>query len=103
MPAGFVETTAGLVLAFGLPTPIAAAASLRDDSTTTKACSHATSHSRDENGEWACPWLLPTTGSGRFPVRGCAPDLSRIVNDQGKGTPERLTSDVQLHWRIRRH
>ena len=37
---------------------------------------------------------LLTTGSGRFPVRGYAPLLSRIMDDQGERTPERRTSDV---------
>jgi hypothetical protein len=48
-------------------------------------------------------WSLLTTGSGRFPVRGYAPVLSRIMDDQGEHTPERLTSDVQFHWCIRSH
>ena len=46
---------------------------------------------------------LPTTGSGRFPVRGCAPLLSRIVDDQGERAPERRTGDVQFHRNIRSH
>src|SRR5687768_14470977 len=47
--------------------------------------------------------VLLTTGSGRFPVRGCAPLLSRIMDDQGERTSERLTTDVQFHWSIRWH
>ena len=46
---------------------------------------------------------LPATGSGRFPVRGYASLLSRIMDDEGERTPERRTSDIELHWNIRRH
>ena len=46
---------------------------------------------------------LLATGSGRFPVRRCAPLLSRIMDDQRERTPERRTRDVQFHWNIRRH
>jgi hypothetical protein len=46
---------------------------------------------------------LLTTGSGRFPVRGYAPLLRRIMDDQGERTPERRTSDVQFHRNIRSH
>jgi hypothetical protein len=48
-------------------------------------------------------WWLPTTGSGRFPVRGYASVLRRIVDDQGERTPERFAGDVQLHRGIRWH
>ena len=37
---------------------------------------------------------LLTTASGRFPVRGYSPLLSRIMDDQGERTPDRLTSDI---------
>ena len=47
------------------------------------------------------PWSLLTTGSGRFPVRGCTPLLSRIMDDQGERTTERRTGDIQFHWSIR--
>src|SRR5450432_3167773 len=46
---------------------------------------------------------LAATGSGRFPVRGYAPLLSRIMDDQGERPPERRTSDVQFHWNIWSH
>ena len=52
---------------------------------------------------WDARGSLLTAGSGRFPVRGYAPLLSRIMDDQGERAPERRTSDIEFHWNIRLH
>src|SRR5882672_3286582 len=70
---------------------------------TVALCCWFSSTTRVGFGRDACAASLLTTGSGRFPVRGHAPRLSRIMDDQGERTPERRTSDIQFHWSIRSH